>query len=124
MKRFLLLPILFCLVSCGDDDNSMLLGACGVENPIEDLDFLRLEVERRNDDTSEDAVFCFIEQAEIDGQTIFLYNDCNPRINKAVPIFDCSGASIGNLGDENFDSDAITNRTIIFSPPDFACQFD
>ncbi len=125
MKKLLFIIFSAVLLNfgCSDDDlNFPVIAACGVDNPIEDLAWLKSEVQRRKNDTSADAVYCYIEQAINNGETIFIYNDCNPLVNKVVPVLDCSGTSVGFLGDENNDVATITRRTIIFRPSDFACE--
>lgn len=125
MKKLLFITFSMILLTfgCSDDDlNFPVIAACNVNNPIEDLEWLKSEVQRRKNDTSADAIYCYIEQAINDGETIFIYNDCNPLINKIIPILDCSGTSAGLLGDENNKVENITGRTVIFRPSDFACE--
>lgn len=125
MKRISLAAILVGLLAFGcNNDDVTVISACDVENPIEDLEWLRSEIQRRKNDTSADAVYCYIEQAKSDGQTIFIYNDCNPLASKVIPILNCSGTSVGFLGDENFRLNGIEERFVLFRPTDFACKLD
>ncbi len=71
--------------SC-NNDGLPVISACGTEDPIEDLEWLNPEIQRRKNDTSADARYCYIEQATNDGETLFIYNDCNPIVNKVVPV--------------------------------------
>jgi len=124
MKKTILLFSFLYLISCSNDDNLPIISACDVANPIEDLEWLKAEVEKRRNDTSSDAIYCYIEQAVTNEQTIFIYNDCNPLINKVIPVYSCLGEAIGLLGDENFDSGSISSRTVIYKPSDFACELN
>jgi hypothetical protein len=125
-QRFFLLGIILISFGCDTNDDgfvAILLPACGVENPLEQLDWLRLEVEKRKNDTSEDARYCYISQVESDGITVFLYQDCNPLVNKIVPVYNCSGENIGIVGDDNFEIDLLQSRTVIFYPENTLCEF-
>ncbi|MGB3149065.1 MAG: hypothetical protein WBB27_00265 [Maribacter sp.] len=127
MKKawFSIISLGLIVTGCNNDDLDMpVISACDVKNPIENLEWLGAEVEKRKNNTSEDALYCYIEQATAGNETIFIYNDCNPLINKVLPIYDCSGNSVGLLGDENFATNTITKRTIIFKPSNFKCQID
>jgi hypothetical protein len=124
MKKHILLLCFLYLVSCSSDDSLPIIAACDVANPIEDLEWLKAEVEKRKNDTSSDAIYCYIEQAITNERTIFIYNDCNPLIDKVIPVYSCSGEVIGLLGEENFDSEAISSRTVIYRPSDFACELN
>ncbi|QCW99114.1 hypothetical protein FGM00_02910 [Aggregatimonas sangjinii] len=123
MKKFsILLLICMPLLSCSNDDVPV-IAACGVANPIEDLVWLREEVARRVENNDPNAHYCYIVQAKTDTQTIFIFEDCNPIINKVAPILDCTGTSLGFLGDENYSSDSISERKIVYRPSDFKCDF-
>lgn len=119
--------IIFLLVilnfSCSNTNDIPVVAACGVENPIEDLDWLRAEINRREENPSPEMQYCFITIEEYENQTVFVYNDCNPRIDKIIPILNCDGAilnsqeSFENLGD-------FISRTIIWQPNNFTCIID
>lgn len=121
-KNLIVLLFSTALLSCSSDDLPV-IAACGVDNPIQDLSWLKEEVAQRRENISPDAQYCYIVQAETDTQTIFIFEDCNPLIDKVVPIYDCTGTSIGLLGDENYGIDSITEREIIYRPSDFKCTF-
>jgi len=122
MKRFsLLLCYLFLLWSCSDNDDSLdSVAACGVDNVVEDLSWLRAEIERREESSTEDLKYCYITIAEIEGGSFFIYRDCNPLVDKACcPIYDCAG----NL--QSFDKLAeVSGERIIWKTRDFACTLN
>lgn len=122
-KRFTAILFSVWFISCSNDGFSFFeLQTCG-ENALSELDWLRQEIQKRRQDSSEDAKYCYITKASVNGQTVFLYEDCNPLINKVIPIFDCQGNELGFWGDPNFQPEHIKDKTIIFSPSDFACRF-
>ncbi|MGB5818369.1 MAG: hypothetical protein WBG90_02715 [Saonia sp.] len=117
--------MLFCLSCSDDDDNNAQaqLTACAVENVLEDLVWLRDEISDREQSTSEDMKYCYIVIADLEGQTVFLYEDCNPLINKVVPVFDCEGESLGFIGTD-VSMDDLKDFCVIWRPADFACLID
>lgn len=120
MKRYvsLLLLVLFLTISCSSDDISI-IPACGVDNPSQELDWLKSEIDRRNANPGEDMKYCYIVQARLNGQDVFIYEDCNPLIDKAVFILDCEGNSIETSGNSFAD---LENRSVIWKPSDFVCE--
>ena len=123
MKCLKLLFVALFFVACSDDGFVFFeLQACNTDNALTELDWLRQEIQKRSKDFSEDAKYCYITMASARGQTVFLYKDCNPLIDKVIPIFDCQGNELGFLGDEDFQFKVIEDERIIFSPPNFACQ--
>ncbi|MEL6918549.1 MAG: DUF4377 domain-containing protein [Bacteroidota bacterium] len=93
---------------------------CEFENPAEDLDWLRIEIQKREGNPSEDMKYCYITQAEYDANPVFVYMDCNPFINKVIPIFDCLGTQLNK--DNNLFLDDLENAKIIWQPTDFVCD--
>ena len=123
-RLFLILSVLltFC---CSDDNDGFLevaLIGCGVDNPLKELEWLRSEVEKRKNDSSEEARYCYISQFEQDGQTYFLYEDCNPFIDKVIPVYNCLGENVGFVSDANFPFQIFMERTIIFNPENTLCD--
>ncbi|TMM56159.1 hypothetical protein FEE95_16165 [Maribacter algarum] len=114
--------ILFVLLSCSDNDDTI-MPACGVNNPIQELEWLRTEIERRKANPNEDMKYCYIIQAEFNGEDIFVYEDCNPFVDKAIPFFNCEGTMI-NTQDNPIGFDDIRNKVIIWKPKNFVCNID
>lgn len=117
---------LLILIACNSDDNAnaftLTIAGCDVENPLEELDWLKAEIERREQNQSEEMKYCYIVQASYQGQTIFIYEDCNPLVDKAPSLIDCTGSIIGSAGETNFTNNQFTNRNIIYKPSDFSCS--
>ena len=94
---------------------------CSFEDPVMDLEWLASEIRRREIQATDQTKYCYISQAEFNGEPVFLYFDCNPLINKVIPIFDCLGRSLGFLGTEDIDPNDISDYQIIWQPEDFVC---
>lgn len=117
--------VLLLALGCNNDDlNLPVVSACNVENPIEDLEWLRGQITELKKLNSDLTQYFFIEQAEYQNETIFISNNCCPFCNTIVPMYNCSGDNIGLFGDENFNSSTISNRAIIFRSSDFGCEID
>ena len=119
MKKYVLLTVVI-LFSCTKDDELPIIAACGVDNPVEDLNWLKTEINRRETNPSADMKYCSITLDQYENQVVFVYNDCNPVIDKIIPILNCDGEvlnnseSLLNLGER-------INRTIIWKPKNFVC---
>lgn len=122
MKKAILLVLFtsFLFLSCSDDDD-ILLPACGVNNAIQNLEWLKAEIDRRNANPTEDMKYCYIVQAKLDGEDVFIYEDCNPLIDKAIPFFNCEGTII-NTQDNPIGLDNLRDKMIIWKRTDFVCQ--
>lgn len=110
----------FALVSCSGNDDDI-ISACAVNNPAEDLEWLKAEIERRRENPTDDMKYCYIVQAQLNGQDVFIYEDCNPLINKAVFILNCEGIGI-NTQDNPTAFDQVVNKIIIWKGNNFTCQ--
>ncbi len=122
MKKIVVLFFfaLFLLVCCSNDDDNV-RPACGVLNPVQDLAWLKSEIERRNANPSEDMKYCYIVQATLNAQDVFIYEDCNPLIDKAIFILDCEGNAIDTSDSSNSFAD-LESRKVIWKPRDFVCD--
>jgi hypothetical protein len=119
MSRFILFLILVLTASCGDPseekDNA---GACGASDPINELTWLKEEIESRKQNPNGIDKYFYIEQGEYQKQTVFLYNNCCPMCNTTIPVYACDGTKL-------FDSALgidIKNIKIVWKPADFPCQ--
>ena len=127
MKNAFKISLIFILLfSCNSvDDTNQLKNSCSVDNPIEDLDWLKNEIDEREQNIRDDSKYCYIRQALYKNQTVFIYGDCNPLINKVVPVYNCNGEFIGIIGSRNQDIpfEVLTEGQIIWKTSDFACSF-
>lgn len=123
MMRKIVLLICLCSFLCCDDDtvNIPIVAACGVDNPIEDLPWLRSLADEINQNESDVAPFFFIEMAEYEGETIFISNNCCPICSTIVPVYNCEGEFLSFLNDKIKLTDT-RNLGVIFKRDDFSCQ--
>lgn len=123
MKKSFLLA-LFIILSCTEDDGNLpVIAACNVDNPIEELSWLNAEIRNRTLNQTEFSIYDYITQGTFDGETIFLYKNCNPIANSVVPIFNCEGIQIGLLNND-IPQEEIFEEALIWKNPDSACVLD
>lgn len=125
MKYSLIFIVLFAFIlSCSDNDDKLsITPACGVDNPVEELAWLKSEIDNRNQRNTESMKYCYIVQGEYEGETVFVYEDCNPAINKIIPVINCEGVVINTDGN-SIALDNIENKTIIWQGNNFVCAVD
>ena len=110
-----LFSLLFLILGCKNDDDFN--NTCNVLNPIEDLSWLK---ERAQELEPQSGEF-YISQAEYKGNTIFIFGNCCAACNTIVPVYNCEGTKLGNIGDSNFSTDILNNDVIIWKPTNFVC---
>ncbi len=96
---------------------------CEFENPVEDLPWLKTEIEFRQQNPTEDSQYCYISQSELNGNPVFIYADCNPFINKISPVLNCFGEFLGFIG-EGVNASQLSEARLIWSPEDFSCGLE
>jgi hypothetical protein len=116
-----LLTVLLVFLSCSDDED-INRPACGVDNPAKELSWLKTEIDNREANVNEDTKYCYITQGEYEGQTVFVYWDCNPLIDKNIPVFDCDGNMLGGTRENPISLDDLENQIIIWKPAIFVCE--
>lgn len=119
MKRcFLFFSILVLSFACKDDDNTTT--TCGTNDPVNDLGWLKAEIELRESNKESGAYqYFYIQQATYLGQTVFIYNGCCPMCGFYVPVLNCSGQEIFQLDAEN--SKSLRNVRLLWAPEEFQC---
>lgn len=119
LKKVLVITAVLSIISCSDTDDTP-ESSCGVSDPKLELEWLKTEITNREANLSEDSKYCYIEQADLQGQTVFIYQDCNPAINKVIPVYDCSGNQIGLLHSD-ISPNSLNEGFILWKTADFAC---
>jgi len=120
LKKVLFTSLLLTVLSCSDKDDNF-NAICGVSDPTEELEWLKSEITIRRRDVSEDAKYHYISQADLDGNSVFLYRNCDPKGNSIIPVYDCEGELLGEVG-KDFALDDFTNIQLLFKPLDFDCE--
>ena len=117
--------VLALFFSCNSDDD---IGHnnCAVDNPVEDLDWLKAKIAELEASDSSTAKYRYISQAEYNNRTVFILGNCCPICNTVLPVYDCEGASLGIIGtrDQDIDESIMDDDIIIWSPSDFTCTAD
>lgn len=87
-------------MSCSNSDdiinNSSLI--CAIENPIENLNWLKSEI-----DILEKEAYNYVKQAKYNDQTVFVFANYNPFINSVFLVKNCEGNNIGIIGNREQD---------------------
>jgi len=119
-----ILSIFFIVLSCNSDDDQ-LIPFCSVDNPVEDLAWLKADIEEREQNINENSKYYYIVQLIYKEESIIIYANCDPLIDSILPIFNCEGENIGYVGDENFSFgfDFLNKGQIIWKTNNFACEF-
>jgi hypothetical protein len=124
MKKIFLFATLIGLMafSCEKENDCVVPAAtCSVTNPVTDMAWLKAEVQRREKSGSEIEKYFYIQQAEYNGQTIFMYNNCCPMCGTVVPAYNCQGELLFYLGQKPEEDKKIRNTKILWKPNNFTC---
>lgn len=97
--------------------------ACGVDNPIKDLAWLKAYVDETEDSSQELSKYFYVLKGIYNEETVFIFDNCCPFCNTIVPVYDCEGKSLGFLNDKVNRSE-IKHTEIIYQPDNFACSTD
>ncbi|MDY7396478.1 hypothetical protein UMM65_14600 [Aureibaculum sp. 2210JD6-5] len=124
MKRIALI-LLSCILffSCNSSEEFNSKSACGVKNPVEDLAWLKNEIDEREQNDSVDWRYHYILQTSFKKQDIFIYGDCCPNCNSVYVVYNCSGENIGYIGDDKYSSDLLSKGTVIWKSSNNECDF-
>jgi hypothetical protein len=112
---FLVMTTVF---SCERDDFN---NTCNVDDPVEDLPWLRERISTILVTNPEIAKYQYISMSEYNGETVFMFGNCDPLAISVFPIFNCSNVQLGFLGE--IPADSLLNREIIWKTEDSACSF-
>lgn len=121
MNKMLFLVLCFLLlVSCNKYD----IPKCSFNDATQELLWLKEIIDGRNANPTEDMRYCYVVQAKFKRKIVFLFNDCNPAIDKAVFLIDCEGNPVQNSDGENIGAgrDELKDWQIIWQPIDFRCD--
>lgn len=95
--------------SCTKDDDKV----CDVNNPSEELQWLKEELEAYEDD-----VYSYYMQGEYKGSPVFYYQNCNPAINYDAIVRSCDGEGLGSYV---FLESFISNSKLIWKSEGNVC---
>lgn len=115
MKRILSLISILALIlifSCDNEESEN--NFCDVSNPTEELSWLKTMINNFSD-------YEYIMVANYEGETVFYNVNCNPLVNSASTVFNCSGDFIGNTNDIRDD---LSNERLIWKHANSKCDFN
>lgn len=114
MKKYLFLLVCSALIfSCNDEERP---AVCGVENPVEDLAWIREAIEFSQ--SSGLAGFAYLVQGTYEGKTVFIMESCCPFCNIITVVQDCRGEVIPDASVND-----VTNKKVIWKPANSVCNF-
>ncbi|MGB3722244.1 MAG: hypothetical protein WA979_05425 [Pacificimonas sp.] len=130
MKRTLLLILLsLSNVACDNSDSDEAVApVCSVNNPVEELAWLRDEIAAREQAVAAEPGddinrYFFISAATYQGETIIIYDNCCPSCFAIARMFDCEGEPIDVSALETGAYQAILRQAVvIWQPKNFGCN--
>lgn len=115
MKKYLFLFVFSSLLlSCDNDEGPT---SCGVENPVEDLAWIKASIEDVNNTGLSE--YSYLSQAKYQGETLFFFGSCCPFCNWALIVTDCQGNALE--GDIRLTD--LSDVTVIWQPANSVCDF-
>ncbi len=126
MKKLAFILCVSFLLSCSNSEEFNSKSACGVDNPIENLAWLKSEIEQREQnqiDQTVDWQYHYIMLVAFEKKDIFIYGNCCPNCNSVYVVNNCNGVKIGFIGDEKFSSDLLSTGKLIWKSKNNECDF-
>lgn len=116
LTKLILLVFSFALISCDKDDSDLPpKNLCGVENVIQELEWLKEAIDDvRNDEYS------YYSTGLYQGESVFFYGNCDPAVNYTSFILNCAGENLGNTN-ELFDE--LTEIEVLWKHENSKCNF-
>ncbi len=118
-----ILVVCFLMTSCDSTDHDRFKAFCTVDNPVEDLVWLKTEIEEREQNITEFSKYQYISQSIYKGESVIIDANCDPFSNSVFIVFNCKGENIGFIGDENFPFEVLTNGQVIWKTEGSVCSF-
>jgi hypothetical protein len=102
------------LFSCNENEDPI---GCGVENPVEDLAWIREAIEFSQ--SSALAGFAYLIQGTYRGETVFIVASCCPFCNLIEVAQNCRGEVISDASVND-----VMDQKVIWKPENSACNLD
>jgi len=114
-KSFLLVLLSSTLLfGCADSENPT---SCGVENPVEDLAWLKEAIEFSQSNGL--AGFAYLIQGTYKGKTVFIMETCCPFCLIISVVQNCRGEVIPDASVND-----VKNKKVIWKPANSGCNLD
>lgn len=111
----IVLLLSFVVVSCQKADLKREKNTCNVVEPTEELAWLKAEIDESRQDE-----YTYYVMATYKRKTVFYNGNCNPAVNYASSVRNCSGELIGY---RNELAEEFTNETVIYQHENSMCSF-
>jgi len=121
-KLFVFSLFLLLSFSCKEDFPKKI---CGVENPVEKLEWLSDLVQSLEDRSQNlHETYKYVSRAVYKNEYAYILNNCCPFCNTIVIVYNCEGIIKGHLGygTGSIDSSLLQDSTIIWKLINFACK--
>ena len=105
--------------SCREE--KLITNTCNGVDPVSDINWISDLIHELEQNSSDISQYFYLIQANLDGSTVFVLNNCCPFCNTTIAIQDCSGQIIGTMG-KDFDIGDLQDIKIIWKPMDLACS--
>lgn len=123
MRLRAIAPIIyiFLSLSCGKGTDPG--PVCAVDDPAEDLEWLKVEIATMA--SSGLSRYFYVSQGKYGMMTVIIFLNCCPNCNTIVPVYNCAGEHLGNIGtgEDDIDSRFLEYERVIWKPADSACNF-
>jgi hypothetical protein len=103
--------------SCDDEDKEIIIG-CGVENPAENLPWLKERIDSF-DQSAPYYQYLYVLQGKYLGETVFVFNNCCPFCTSIPPVYNCEGELLWYASE--YPDREITDFEIVWKPLGFQC---
>jgi hypothetical protein len=117
LRQLVLFSVFLLVFSCEKDHLSD--NTCNVSNPLIELDWLKNAIQNTEQLSPDVSKYYYVSMAKYNGETVFIEGNCDPLANSVFTVLNCTGESIGVMGEINPDS--LTDRKIIWKTTDSAC---
>lgn len=125
MKRLLLLvgTISLMAFSCEKEESECSpVSVCAVTEPLQNLPWLKAEVELLEKNSFDISQYFYITQGEYKGEAVFFIGNCCPMCNTLPPaVLNCKGEELFRMGQNAHQDNSIKNKKVIWKGPNYAC---
>lgn len=120
MKNYIyIFALLICFsFSCSEDSDP--IQTCNVDNVLNQPWLQELIAETEQFEIGRE--YTFISMGTYNSQTVFMLKNCCPFCNSVVPVYDCSGNTLGTIGSEGISADEITDSEVIWKSSNNSCN--
>jgi hypothetical protein len=120
MKKLIYLSAFLGMLTFSCSDDSDPIRACNVDNVLDMPWMQELIAETEEFEVGRD--YTYITMGIYDSQTVFVLNNCCPLCNSIIPVYDCSGSTLGTVGSEGISADEISDMEVIWKSSNNSCS--